>query len=76
MRYFSWNVYDPESVLADSKGGYVETISEAELRRTYYPWWRDRMIQKFGQEAFERNWSFEDCLSDWLVAHWGWETKF
>lgn len=76
MRYFSRNVYDPESALADSKGGYVETISEAELRRTYYQWSRYQMIQKIGQEAFETNWSFEDCLNDWLAVHWGWETRF
>lgn len=53
-------------------GNHVITKSEDEIRREYYPYWRDCMINKYGAEAVARDWSFEDCLEDWVVVNWAW----
>lgn len=68
MRYFSYNEYSDD-------GGYVETLSEEEIRREYFPYWYARMCKKFGQKHVDENYSFEDCLDDWQVVHWAWESK-
>jgi hypothetical protein len=74
MRYFSYNEYDPESQLADSTGGYIATLSEAEIREQYFPYWQKKMFEKYGEEHVRANYSFEDCLEDWKTIHWAWES--
>lgn len=69
MRYFSYNEYDP----SHPDQGYVVTTNEHEIRRDYYPFWYERMCQKFGQEYVHSNYCFEDCLDDWVVVNWAWE---
>ena len=68
MRYFCYN----ELVEPDS-GTSVVTVSEEDIRKEYYPWWRERMIKKYGEEEFEKIWSFEECLEDWIVSNRAWE---
>jgi len=75
MRYFSYNEYDPDSPRADDTGGYVETLSEEEIRKQYYPYWYGKMCEKFGKEHVDENYCFEDCLTDWQVVHWAWEVN-
>lgn len=75
MRYYSYNEYDPGSPFADDTGGYVVTKSEEEIRKEYWPYWYSRMCIKFGQEQVDSNYSFEDCLDDWIVINWAWESK-
>jgi hypothetical protein len=75
MRYFSYNEYDPASELADETGGYVVTKSESEIRSEYYPYWLKKMYEKFGKTYVDANYSFEDCLDDWIVVNWAWEVK-
>jgi len=70
MRYFSYGEYDPESTPQD----YVVTVSEDDLRETYYPYWYKRMCDKFGQEKVDSTWGFEDFLYEWIVVHWAWES--
>jgi hypothetical protein len=31
------------------------------------------MCEKYGKEIVDANYSFEDCLDDWIVVHWAWE---
>lgn len=75
MRYFSYNEYDPSSQFADETGGYVVTVSENDIRRTYWPDWYSNMCEKYEQSYVDENYSFEDCLEDWIVAHHAWESK-
>lgn len=75
MRYYSYNEYDPESPLADEKGGYVVTLSEEDIREKYWPYWYGKMCKKFGKETVDQNYCFEDCLYDWCVVNWAWEVK-
>lgn len=50
----------------------VETLSEDEIREEYYPYWYGKMCEKFGKEHVDATYSFEDCLTDWIVVHWAW----
>lgn len=68
MRYYSFNEYD-------ENGGHIETVSEEDIRKEYYPYWYEKMCQKFGKEYVDATYSFEDCLEDWQVIHWAWEVK-
>jgi hypothetical protein len=71
MRYFSYNQYveDP------STDDYVVTVSEEDIRRDYYPYWYERMCHKYGKAHVDATYCFEDCLYDWIVVNWAWESK-
>lgn len=71
MRYFSYDEYKTDP----SVDPYVETVSEEDVRKTYYPYWYERMCNKFGKEHVDANYCFEDCLDDWVVTNWAWEVK-
>lgn len=66
MRYYSFNEYSEQ-------GNIVETWSEQEVRERYYPYWYQKMCERFGQEHVDANFSFEECLDDWVVVNWAWE---
>jgi hypothetical protein len=72
MRYYSYNepVFDEDNNVI---GDVVETFSEEDIRKTYYPYWYDRMCFKFGKEYVDKNYSFEECLIDWMHVNWAWE---
>jgi hypothetical protein len=67
MRYFSYNEFD-------STGGRVVTMSEEEIRKEYWPYWYNKMCLKFGKSHVDENYSFEDCLEDWMTVHWAWKS--
>jgi len=69
MRYFSYNEQ------GDNDENVVVTMSEDEIREEYYPYWYEKMCNKFGKEYVDKNYSFEDCLDDWRVVNWAWESK-
>ena len=69
MRKFSYNVF-PD----DACPGGVVTVSENYIRKTYYPYWYSKMVAKYGQPEVEEKYCFEDCIQDWLVVNWGWES--
>ena len=76
MRYFSY----VQPIFANDGSGEVIgdeiiTKSEEEIRREYYPYWRWEMIKKYGQEAFDRDWSFEECIEEWIVTNWAHEVS-
>lgn len=66
MRYYSF-AYPIEG------DDVVETRSEDDIRKEYYPYWYGKMCEKFGKEYVDANYCFEDCLDDWTVVHWAWE---
>jgi hypothetical protein len=71
MRYYSYNEYNPDVTVEEE----VITVSEEDIRRDYYPYWQDKMSEKFGKEHVEANYSFEDALEDWVVINWAWEVE-
>lgn len=69
MRYFTY-VQPIDEV---GTPGYV-TVSEDEIRTTYYPDWLQKMNAKYGETFVQQTYSFEECLADWMVIHWAWQT--
>lgn len=66
MRYFSFNSFDSEK-------GWVETVSEDDIRKEYYPYWYGKMCKMYGKEYVDENYCFWDCLDDFIMVHWAWE---
>lgn len=75
MKHYSYNEYDPESPMADETGGYVVTLSEEEILKQYWPYWYKKMCEKFGKEHVDENYCPLDCIDDWIVVNWAWESK-
>lgn len=69
MRYFSYNDYKTDPSIDPC----VTTVSEDDIRKEYYPYWKGKMIEKFGEDYFNKNYSFEECIEDFCVVHWAWE---
>ena len=73
MRYFCYDeLVDPGFL---REGTRVVTVSEQEIREEYYSWWYEKMCKKYGKEEVDKNWSFEECLEDWVTLHYGWEVE-
>lgn len=70
MRYFSYNEYDENNI----DGGCIYTVSEEEIRKEYWPYWYSKMCEKYGKEVVDRDWSFEDCLTDWVNLNRAWSS--
>lgn len=71
MRYFSYNVYDPDHPDMDN----IQTKSEQEILDEYWPYWYDKMCKKFGKALIDNNYGTDDCIDDWTVVNWAWEVK-
>ena len=67
MRYFSY-----DELVEPGEGTSIVTVSEDDIRKEYYPWWYEKMCKKYGKEEVDKNWSFEDCLEDWIIIYWAW----
>ena len=71
MRYYSYNEYKTDP----SVDPYVETVSEEDIRKIYYPYWLSMMCEKYGKEHVDKTYCFEDCLNDWIVVNWAWSVE-
>jgi hypothetical protein len=71
MKHYSYNTWKTNP----SIDSYVETLSEADILKDHWEWWKERMILKYGKERFEANYSEKDCIEDWTVVNWAWETN-
>lgn len=65
MRYWSYN---------EPVGDEVVTKSEEEILQEYYPYWLGQMVKKLGLGAVIRNYTTQDCIDDWVVVNWAWES--
>jgi hypothetical protein len=61
MRYISYENSDGETI----------TLSEDEIRENFFPQWKRKMLVKYDNEYFEKTFSFEECLNDFIVEHKG-----
>jgi hypothetical protein len=71
MKYYSYDTWKTDP----SVDPYVETLSEDEILKEHWAWWKERMILKYGKEHFEATFSEKDCVEDWAVVNWAWETN-
>lgn len=63
MRTFQW--IEPGD---DGVTPVVRTITEAEIREQYFPWWTEQMRKRGADRVF-----FADCVEDFCVVHWATE---
>ena len=73
MRY--WSYAEQLYVENDATEHEVITLSEDEIIEQFYPYWEEKMIEKYGREEFERDWSPQDCVMDWVVINFAWESS-
>jgi hypothetical protein len=71
MRYWCYNEQDE----TQNDGFRVVTVSEDDIKRTYYPYWYGKMCEKFGKDHVDATYTFEDCRDDFVVVNWAWESK-
>lgn len=69
MRYYCYNE------MTDDGDDEIVLVSEEDVRQTYYPYWYRKMCDKFGKEVVDEKYSFEDCLDDWIVVNWAWQSN-
>lgn len=70
MKHYSYNEYTP-----DPTKQVVVTLSEQEILDRYWNRWKELMIKKFGKDCFEKNYTKQDCIDDWVVINWAWESN-
>lgn len=70
MKHYSYPEYDP-----DPAKQVVVTLSEQEILERYWDWWKEMGVKKWGKEYFEANFTEKDCIEDWVVVHWAWESN-
>lgn len=68
MKYYSFNEFDGEK-------GWVETLSEKEILDSYWDYWYNAMCKKYSKEVVDRDYSRQDCIDDWIIVHWAWESN-
>lgn len=49
--------------------GVVETWSEEQIIRSYYPYWSEKMIEA-APDPTMLDLSSHRCIDDWVVIHW------
>lgn len=69
MRYFQYEV--PVHVDGKYVGPETITMSEDDIRKEFWLYWYGKMCGKYGQDEVDANWTFDHCLEDWLVVHFG-----
>jgi hypothetical protein len=70
MRY--WTIATPHP---ETDEPVYETFSEKEIFSKYWEEWSAKMIAKYGQEQFDKGWSREECIEDWVTVNWAWESS-
>lgn len=75
MRYYSYNEAQWNAAPDSTDTHRVVTVSEDEIRQTYYPYWYKEMCDTYGQESVDRYYSFEECLKDWIIINWAWKSE-
>lgn len=66
MSLRKWTIAYPDTDGSDIE----ETLTENDIIATYYPYWSKRMIMKVGTDVFQKCYTTEDCIQDWVVVHW------
>ena len=74
MKYYSYsepNFDDNGKLLRED----IVTKSEQEIISEYFEYWYERMCKKFGKEHVDSAYTKQDCIDDWIVIHWAWESE-
>ncbi len=69
MRY--WTICYPN----ENDETVYETLSEDDILKQYWDYWYGKMCEKFGKEHVDANYSKQDCIDDWTILHWAWNSE-
>jgi len=74
MKYWCYNdpIFNAHGTII---GNEVKVFSEEEIIATYFPYWYQSMCERFGKEEVDMKYTKEDCIGDWVVINWAWESK-
>jgi len=70
MRYYCYDV-----LIEPDLDTEIVKVSEDEIKDEYYPYWYDKMCNKYGKDNVDANYNFEDCLDDWIIVNDAWEVE-
>lgn len=70
MKYYT---YVEQTPFDDMTARYV-TLSEEEILKEYWDYWYGRMCYKFGKDIIDSTYSSKDCIEDWIISTWAWES--
>lgn len=68
MKYWKYATYDETG---ESK---IVTLSEQEILDQYWNHWYTMMCTKFSENWVNENCTSQDCIDDWVVVNWAWES--
>jgi hypothetical protein len=51
------------------------TYSEEEILQMYWDYWYGKMCNKFGKDEVDSKYSKQDCIDDWVITNWAWESN-
>ena len=51
------------------------TLSEEQILCEYWPYWHDRMCEKYGKDYVKENFTNKDCIDDFIAVNWAYEVK-
>jgi len=69
MKY--WTFVEPGE---DGTTPVYQTLSDDEILEQYWDYWYGKMCEKYGKEKVDTGWSKQDCIDDWVIVHWAWES--
>jgi hypothetical protein len=70
MKY--WTIVEPGN---DGVSPVYTTLSEQEILDQYWDHWYGMMCKKYGKEEVDAKWCKQDCIDDWVVVNWAWESN-
>lgn len=65
-----WTVHFPN----DKGDDVTETLSEDQILNEYWDYWYDKMCEKFGKDIVDSNYTKQDCIDDWVIVNWAFES--
>ena len=68
IEYYSFNEFDGEK-------GWVSTVSTHDILNEYWNYWYDSMCKKYGKEVVDKEYSWKDCIDDYVIGHWAWKVE-
>ena len=74
VRYWSFDEWVKTDPLMEGCSNNTVTLSEQEILDSYYPFWYDRLCKNYSKEYVDANFSKEDCIEEWVIIHWAWES--
>ena len=71
MKYYCYNSYTLNE--DGSHNPCVKIYIEAEILKEWREYWKEKVIYRCGEEYF-KTLSEKDCIEDWIMVNWAWET--